>query len=378
MSKSNDRGLFERPKGSGVWWILYYDGQGQRHREKIGTKSAARAAYQKRKAAILEHRFFPEQVGRRQRVTLQQAIDNYLLSSASKRNHGHHQRYAGYWAAFLPKQALDDLKPQDVERYRRERLQSVSESTINREVAFLRAAYNLAIRDGLTERNPVSRVKPFRENNKRVRFLTEEEEAGLEAAMTAEHFTLVEFAIQTGLRQEEQFKLRWETVDLANAVLTVPRSKHGEKRHVPLNDIALELLRGLPSRLRSEWVFPSKTGLTPLNAQNFYHRAFVPALERAGIQDFVWHDLRHTFASRLVMEGVDLRTVQELLGHKSIQMTERYAHLAPSHLKSAVNALVRRKGAKGASRGTAGGVTATKTATEGPRKQKLSSTKKAR
>ena len=106
-----------------------------------------------------------------------------------------------------------------------------------------------------------------------------------------------------------------------------------------MNDTVRELLRALPSRLKSDWVFPSDTGRTPLDGQNFVNRVFLKALRKARVEDFSWHCLRHTFASRLVMAGVDLRTVQELLGHKTLAMTLRYSHLSPGHQLDAVRRL---------------------------------------
>jgi integrase len=108
---------------------------------------------------------------------------------------------------------------------------------------------------------------------------------------------------------------------------------------VYLNDTVLEILRTLQSRLKSDYLFPSSTGATPLDSQNFMNRVFVKAVKDADLARFRWHDLRHTFASRLVMKGVDLRTVQELLGHKTLTMTLRYAHLSPAHQLEAVKRL---------------------------------------
>ena len=105
-----------------------------------------------------------------------------------------------------------------------------------------------------------------------------------------------------------------------------------------MNDNVRAILRDLPSRMRSEYVFPNRNG-NPMSPDNFINRSFKTALKKAGIENFRWHDLRHTFASRLVMKGVPLTTVKELMGHKTIQMTLRYAHLSPSHLLEAVQQL---------------------------------------
>jgi integrase len=182
----------------------------------------------------------------------------------------------------------------------------------------------------------------FKENNARVRYLNEEEEARLREQIGEEEWPLVAVAMHTGLRLSEQLHLEWEYVDFVAGILTVPRSKSGETRRVPMNDTVREILRTRPSRLKSKYVFPSQTGETPIDGRNYMNRVFLRALKRAKIEKFTWHCLRHTFASRLVMAGADIRTVQELMGHKTISMTLRYSHLSPEHQLAAVQRLNRK------------------------------------
>jgi len=120
--------------------------------------------------------------------------------------------------------------------------------------SFLRRVFSVTLANGLVERNPVKEVKFFHEPSGRVRFLTEDEEPRLREELDPSRWQIVEFAFNTGLRQSEQFGLRWEHVNLANRVLTMPRLKHGGARHVPLNDTAAAILRSLPSRFHSRWV----------------------------------------------------------------------------------------------------------------------------
>jgi integrase len=172
----------------------------------------------------------------------------------------------------------------------------------------------------------------------RTRFLNEEELTRLRNAMVPEDWKLVAFAIETGLRQGEQFPLRWDQVDLENGVLTIPMPKGGKTRHVPLSEGAKQLLRSLGSFMSSAYVYPGIRGTDhPLDARAFERRSYEPALRKAGIQGACWHTLRHTAASRRVMAGVDLVTVKEIMGHRDIETTLRYAHLAPDHLKDGVN-----------------------------------------
>ncbi len=181
----------------------------------------------------------------------------------------------------------------------------------------------------------------FRETNERVRYLTDDEETRLREKIGEDEWPKVAFALATGFRQGNQFRLAWADVNFDAGTICARRTKSGRDYHVPMNDELRTMLRALPSRLRSTYVFPSETGSTPLDAKNFIHRVFAPALTEATIEGFRWHDLRHTFASRLVMAGVDLRTVQELMGHRAIAMTLRYSHLSPAHKLEAVQRLTR-------------------------------------
>jgi len=341
-SKRNPRGLFERPTGSGIWWVRYMDENGRLHREKVGPKGLALKVYQKRKNEIQERRFFPERIRRRD-VLLSKMIDDYLeRAKGALRSYRDSERHGERWKEAFKGKTLAQILPGDVERYMAKRIGEVEPASVNRELAFLKHLFNVAIADGKAETNPVRSVKLFRENNKRVRFLSDEEEKALRKAIGETEWPLVAVAIHTGLRQSEQFHLRWEHVDFNTGILTVPRSKHGEARRVPMNDTVRDLLRARPSRLKSPFVFPSETGETPIDARNYMRRTFLPALKAAKIEGLRWHDLRHTFASRLVMAGADIRTVQELMGHKTLAMTLRYSHLSPAHQLDAVQRLNRK------------------------------------
>ena len=145
-----------------------------------------------------------------------------------------------------------------------------------------------------------------------------------------------EIALHTGMRPSEQYGLIWSRVDLARKLITIPKSKNGNTRHIPLNSVAQAAFEELFARSSGQGRgFVNMQG-EPLKG---YKHWFDPAVREAGVSFFTWYCSQHTFASRLVMAGVDLRTVAELMGHKTIQMTMRYAHLAPAHKLAAVEKL---------------------------------------
>jgi integrase len=268
---------------------------------------------------------------------------------------------------------LSDLNTWLLESWRKARLaEGRAASTVNRDISALKAALNRAVEWELIDANPMAKVNPKKVDDAGVvRFLSDDEESRLRAALAArdqgnraareranawraargrdtmpalgtfaDHLTpMVLVSINTGVRRGEMFNLTWLDVDLQRANLTVLGSgaKSGKTRHIPLNTEAVAALKAWQKQTGSEGlVFKNADGGRMDNVR----KAWAGVLADAGITGFRWHDLRHTFASKLVMAGVDLNTVRELLGHGDLTMTLRYAHLAPEHKAAAVAKLV--------------------------------------
>jgi integrase len=192
------------------------------------------------------------------------------------------------------------------------------------------------VKNGKVERKPVKVIRLQKENNCLLRWLTDEEQIRLFDVLPTEYKPRVILALHTGLRRMELFSLQWSALNFEQRLITVKESKSGETRVIPMNDTAYETLRRIPRKIYSSYVFPGKLpDLHVTDAPKSWERF----LDKAGILDFKWHDLRHTFASQVVMADVDLYNVKKLLGHHDIKMTERLAHLAPGYLKDAVNLL---------------------------------------
>lgn len=344
-----DRGIVFKKD---AWWVrIYVNGRERWHR--ADTKTQAKALYGRLKADIREGTYFPEKFAPTKDITLRVWIDRYLDGS-SNRGIENEQRYGRRWKLLLGKRLLQQITTEDLRRIQAKMRAKVrksargkrkadpprrqwSDATINRHFAFLRHVLMLAVKDGKLVRNSVSGVS-FLPEERRTRFLADSELTNLEKIMAPAHWKVVAFAVETGLRREEQFRLRWDQVDMETGIVTIPLPKGGKTRHVPLSDGAQAILRSLDSFLRSPWVFPSPAApLNPWNAQSFINHIYAPALRKAGIQGACWHTLRHTAASRRVMAGVDLVAVKEILGHRDIETTLRYSHLTPGHLREAVN-----------------------------------------
>jgi integrase len=335
------RGVFEKVPGSGVWWIQYFDAQGRRRREKAGLKSSAIILYRKRKTEALEGKKLPEKL--RTRVVKFAELANDALEYCRANNRGwrtDHSRIGHLREAFGNRPS--ELPIEDLRRWFSE--QEWTPATFNRYKSMLSLIYRLGMENKKVASNPAKLLKCKHEDNGRIRFLDQngayDEERRLRAAIEAiyaSHLPEFEIALHTGMRPSEEYSLTWDRVDLFGRQVTVPRSKNGKVRHIPLNSEALAAFKVLAHRSPSG-VGPVFIGLKGKRLKGYKHW-FNRVVEEAGLADFTWYCLRHTFASRLVMAGVDIRTVAELMGHRTIQMTMRYAHLAPEHNLAAVEML---------------------------------------
>jgi site-specific recombinase XerD len=332
------RGVFEKVPSSGVWWICYFDTDGRKRREKVGRKSAAIELYRKRKTEVMEGKKLPEKLRARKVGFAELAKDALEYSRAHKRSFRDDEIRMAKLTDWLRDRPAESVTPQEIERWLSAK-STLKPATLNRYRALLSLVYRLGMQNGKVKLNPARLVRQRKENNGRIRFLSAEEEQALRTVMLEKYLKdlpQLELALHTGLRLSEQFGLTWDCVDFDRRTLTIPLSKNGELRHVPLNDDALAALRVTQQCSNYQpYVFLNRYGQRLVSPRDW----FDPAVKAAGLNDFTWHCLRHTFASRLVMAGIDLRTVQELMGHKTIQMTVRYAHLAPKHQLAAVQRL---------------------------------------
>ncbi len=237
-------------------------------------------------------------------------------------------------------QALRFVTLAQVEGYEARRLEAgAAPATVRYSLSILRHVYRRAVEWGYLARNPLERLRMPKEPRGRTRFLDDDEIARLLASIPAAGDIselnrvylrpLVVVALATGLRRGEILRLERRDIDWQGRTATARGTKNGDDRTVPLNQDALEALRSLPPRLHNPRLFPFSGPQVSV--------AFERALKRAGIAGCRFHDLRHTAASRLVIQGVSLRAVQEILGHRTLAMVQRYSHLSAAHLHEAVS-----------------------------------------
>ena len=335
-------GVYRKGKN---WYIDYYY-KGRRIRKKIGpSKQVAELTLKDVEVKIAKGEYLG--IYEEKKIRFSDYAEEYLeYSRANKAANSYRRDVTSVRSHLIPcfgGRYLPNITAKMGQDYVSKRAQEANVATVNRELCCLKNMLRKAVEWGYIKQNPAAGIKQFKETPKAARYLTSEECSALLAACPDHLYPIVVLALNTGMRKGELLHLQWEDVDFRRGTITVRNrrdfhTKNYEDRVIPMNDEVREVLRKLPRHIRSPYVFPSIADPEG-NAYNDVKRSFTSAVKRSRIEHVRFHDLRHTFASHLVMAGVDIRTVQTLLGHKDISTTMRYAHLAPDHLKGAVERL---------------------------------------
>ena len=324
-------------KAKKIYWIEFYTKDRKRKRERIGPwRKLAIEALSKRRVEVAENKFLDKKE-EPPKVRFKEFAKEYDKWCQTN-NKGYHRKkwFINHLVTIFGDKYLNEITTWDIEKYRLERKkQGLSAASLNRPIACLKHMFNKAIEWGFLKENPAKPVKLFKENNRRLRFLNEGEVNRLLINCNGYLKDIVLLALNTGMRKGEIFNLKWQDINFELRLIHVSDSKNNEARDIPINEVLYETLKALKDKAEEgqDYIFINPKTNKPYDNVK---RSFKTALKKADIEDFTFHDLRHTFASHLVMNGVDLMTVKELLGHKDIKMTMRYSHLSPDHKRMAV------------------------------------------
>lgn len=335
MARST-RGLYKR---GNVWWMTYRDAIGTQRFESCKAANKKEAEQQlivRRKEA--QEGLVP--AAPIKPLALEELQERYLAFVGHQRGVATKKIHFAHFKRVWGNPPIHTLTVDLLDQYRALRLgEKVGPATINREMATLKHALSKAVqwkRLRKAAREELKAIVKYEEPDGRLRYLSGEAEAErLLQACDASLRPIVLTALHTGMRKGELLGLTWDAVDMTHGFIRLKQTKNGKARALPLNETLWSLFSGLRSRQDVPWVFHDAAG----HRWNDIRHAFEAACEGAGLTDFHFHDLRHTFASWLIMRGVPLATVSTLLGHTSQTMTLRYAHLSPKHLTSAVRVL---------------------------------------
>ena len=333
------KGIYRRGK---TYWVCYTALDGKIIRESSGSDKFkdAETLLIKRRNAVKEGR--QPEIKRIGHHYFRELAQEYMKWSERQRAFKQKRLVVNQLTKRFGDCPLRRMDTRTLEQYQSERIKRGNKpATINRHITILKHMFTKAVDWNMVEEDSLKRVrkaKLLEECNTRLRYLSKEDCQTLISVCDIHLKPIVIMALNTGMRKGEILSLKWDNVDLRHGFLLLDRTKNGERREIPINETLKAILTGLVRRLDIQYVFHHPATGNPFgNVQ----RSFNSALRRAKILDFRFHDLRHTFASQMVMAGIDLTTVRELLGHKTLTMTLRYAHLAPSHKVKAVDILDR-------------------------------------
>lgn len=300
-----------------------------------------------READMSRRRYFPQHQAERR--TLADLVERQLETIKVDRPHYYERQRAllGWWREKLGAYTLATLTPDLIGRHR-DQLQSkegMSPATVNRYLSALSKAFTNAVTEWhWLPDNPMRRVSKKPEPRGRVRYLSDEERKTLlNACRDSEYrplYLIVLFALTTGMRRGELFGMRWEDIDLERRVAVLQNTKNGDRRSVPIVPEVAQLLRehGRVRKLGNDQIFASDGSAEVW----LFDKAWYNALSTARIKDFRFHDLRHSCASYLAMSGATTAEIAAVLGHRTLQMVKRYAHLSDQHTGEVVERMTRK------------------------------------
>lgn len=331
------------------WYIDYY-ASGVRKTEAVAPqKTMAVAALAKRKTEIREGRFF-DKVKAPTWTAACKDFRKWFETNVAPKTARMYENSLRVLGAHFEGYTLDKITMQMVENFKTDRLAAgkepkkeggkvlpITNSTVNRDLATIKRMFSLAEEWGQIEVNKIVKVKLLKENDARLRFLTEKEMDKLLASCNQEWLKIaVLIALETGLRKGSVFDLTWGAVDFPRRQITA-KVKGNKIVRVPLTNRLHDELKAYKERqkIMSQWVIPAPNDpakQVPVD----HHATFDRTCTRAGLHDFRFHDLRHTFASHFLMRTGDIRTLQEILGHADIKMTMKYSHVLDEHKHKAM------------------------------------------
>jgi integrase len=316
---------------SGIWWLDFYDPRGKRIRKSCGTtdKKLAQEYHDRLKAELWRQ----DKLGERPRYSWQEAVVNYVGENQNQRSLKTTKENLRFLDKFLSDKRLDEITRKLIEEIKQEKIATgASVGSVNRMLTVLRAILNAAKHWDWLESPPV--IKLLSDNTQRIRWLTHEQANALLAELPEHLKPIVMFALATGLRETNITGLQWSQVDMVRkcAWIHADQAKGKKAISVPLNDDAVTVIKAqIGKHLTHVFSYAGK------NLHRANCKAWRKALKRAGINDFRFHDLRHTWASWHVQNGTPLHVLKELGGWADMSMVLRYAHLSGEHLQHYAN-----------------------------------------
>lgn len=337
-----ERGIYEYPTGSETYYIYWYH-NGRRQKQKIGCgKNFLKIARDKLTAiradlirgTYIDQRAIPKILFKDFAVDYLEYCHNKTRINKEWTRDIYQENVMKKLLPIFGSKLLSQIYPEDIEKYKGVRQGAVKNRSVNLELSVLSHMFNMAIKWKKVSINPMKDVDKLPEEETPPKFLSEKEIIRLYENCTEHLLPIVKLAISTGVRRGALLNTKWPAVNLDKEILYVPKSKSGKAREIPLSNTAFETLKGIKRHPQSEYVFCDSKG----NKYSNVRKSFETAMKKAGLDNlgYVFNTLRHTFASHLVMSGVDLTTVKDLMGHADYKTTMKYAHLSRSHKREAI------------------------------------------